>query len=379
MNEDKNIGTGAIPKIRTMQSDMGMASEAKPEEIITPINPDKIMDAVSVMPKIENISVPNPTSFPALEPKEEKLPDPIFVSPKINELSRMPAPLPKNEIPVTQPRAPQSLRTFSDDLSLALRRTQGSIITIALQEEERRNQIKPVARRKDSFLVVISVGLITLALGAIFFVLSGKELPFTEPKDVSTVSEKLLLPITVNNIKSISLDGKTSDSALSDISTLINTTETGITGVVFTKTFGESNKLLSTSEFISFFGLKVPGALSRGFDSSFLFGIFETENTSPFFIFTAESFESALSGMLAWEGSLVTDLYPFLNIKRESLGDQNFVFEDSVIENKDVRILTLPTGENIFYLVYPDGTIFIATDKNIVGEITEKISIEKLK
>ena len=83
--------------------------------------------------------------------------------------------------------------------------------------------------------------------------------------------------------------------------------------------------------------------------------------------------------MLAWEENIVTDLYPFLNIKRESLGDQNFVFEDSVIENKDVRILTLPTGENIFYLVYPDGTIFIATDKNIVGEITEKISIEKLK
>jgi hypothetical protein len=377
MNEDKDIGPKALPKIRTMQSDMGIASDPMPEKINIETTPKKELDAVSVMPKIE--SVPAPISVQPIEQPINNIPEQPFVSPKINELSRMPAPLPRNEPVPVQARAPQSLRTFSDDLSSALRRTQGSIITIALQEEEKRNQMKPVAKRKDSFLVVISIGLITIALGAIFFVLSGKELPFTEPTDVSTVSEKLLLPITVNNIKSISLDGKTRDSALSEVSTLLETTETGITGIIFTKTFGESNKLLSTTEFTSFFEIKTPGALARGFDSSFLFGTFKNEDTSPFFIFTAESFESALSGMLAWEENIVTDLYLFLNIKRESLGDQNFVFEDSVIENKDVRILTLPTGENIFYLVYPDGTIFIATDKNIVGEVTEKISIEKLK
>ena len=228
-------------------------------------------------------------------------------------------------------------------------------------------------------MVIISIGLITIALAVLFFVLTDRELPFTKQSDIKTQSENFLFPISTDGIKNISLDGKTKDSIYLEIPSLLNNSMDHITAIVFTKTFGQSNKILGTNEFVSFFEIKMPGELNRSLGQSFLYGSIRKDGASPFFILTAESFEKALSGMLLWENSMATDLFPFLNIDKKDLGEENFIFKDSVIENKDVRILNLQNDKKIFYLIYADGTIFISTDEKIVGEITEKISIERLK
>lgn len=382
MNEENKSGPKNLPKIRTMQSDAGIIKEEEVEtKIETPISN---FESLQNIPK-ENTEIPKSTTnteqnttvnieTPKIQQPEEKI-----TTPKINELSRIPTPLPKNEITQEPKRAPQSLRTFSDDLSSALRKTQGSIISIAIQEEERRNQEEPKKEKRDSSILVISIGLITLAIIVLFFVLTDKKIPFISQPEIENSSENFLFPISTDGVKKVSLDGKTNESIVLEIQNYINNTEDGITGIVFTKTFGQTNKVLSTSEFASFFEIKMPGELIRNINQSFLYGTIKKENASPIFVFTAGSFEEALSGMLMWENTLILDLFSFLNIDKKDLGDQNFSFEDLVIENKDARVLNLQNNKKVFYLIYPDGTIFIGTDEKAVSEVTEKISIERLK
>ena len=381
MNEEKGGAQKNLPKIRTMQSDAGIIKENPETKAVEPKNEVGILNVLPneqadlIIPKEINEKIKGFQGAPQNIIVNEE----TIIAPKINELSRSPAPLPKNEITQEPKRAPQSLRTFSDDLSSALRRTQGSIISIAIQEEERRAEEKPKKEKRDSSMIVISIGLITLAIVVLFFVLTDKKIPFISEPEIENSTENFLFPISTDGVKKISLDGKTSETILLEIPNSINSSENKITGIVFTKTFGQTNKVLSTSEFISFFGIKIPGELARNLNQSFLFGAIKQETTSPFFIFTTDSFEKAFSGMLMWENSMALDLFSFLDIKKEDLGDQNFVFEDTVIENKDVRVLNLQNDKKIFYLIYPDGTIFIGTDEKVVSEITEKISIERLK
>ncbi len=82
----------------------------------------------------------------------------------------------------------------------------------------------------------------------------------------------------------------------------------------------------------------------RSFEPYFMLG---TLGESRFIIFRLASFENAFSGMLNWEKNLPADLgtlfstAPLLsNITTES------VFKDVIYRNKDVRLLSVPTGPN---------------------------------
>jgi hypothetical protein len=122
---------------------------------------------------------------------------------------------------------------------------------------------------------------------------------------------------------------------------------------------------------------QIPGSFARSL-TTIRFGRY---NNAPFVALTAENFDTAFAGMLAWETAMSRDLSPLFGQPVTGTFDPRNpgvvaepFFADTVVSNRDVRVLRDENeSERLVYTFVDQTTILITTSSADLTEIISRL------
>ena len=135
----------------------------------------------------------------------------------------------------------------------------------------------------------------------------------------------------------------------------------------------------------------MPDSLQRSLTGRYMLGTYtsteidaQTNTNKPylFLILQTKDYNNAYAGMLAWEGTLLDDMFPIFGI--DMSGDNKQLlgkpFKDILIDNKDARILADKDGNGLLYYILPDKeNIVITNSEEAIKEIKSRLITKKIK
>ena len=285
-----------------------------------------------------------------------------------------------------------SVHTLKDDLQTVVRDKKMSIVrAVALETEKKRGQehladTNPASERARSrkaigiaFVVVILLTLSTIAFVGVRFVLeqsAGNAVPAAAPALI--FSEKtVVLPRetkTGADLKQTLLAGERNleNIQLGAIIRIVPTfSQTEPDGT-------ETQRADSIGDFLTAIEARAAAELARSFRGDFFLGLHQTvDKLSPVIIIPVTSYERAFAGMLAWEPTMNSDLSPiFTPISPQIVNEQGVLverhFQDSLINNYDVRVLKDDAGATKLLYSFPTRAILIISESQY--SFTEALS-----
>lgn len=274
----------------------------------------------------------------------------------------------------------KTLRTYQGDMADALREQQGSVIKIAMAEQKKKDEeqviLSPTSRKNIGF---IFLSVIALLLGASIFVY----LHFFKKEEVIIVDRAPTISSLVfaEHTEAIPTEDLLTRKQFGEkIANHVSATvrEPGLTNLVLTVPTDTGTRLLTTEEILTKLESSAPTAFIRSLASEFMLGIHTSStNAHPFLIFTGDSYEAALAGMLAWETMLFDATYSLFAVPIEGTELFEKDFQDIIIDNRDGRVLRKVTGEPVLMYVFLNTETIIITD-NIatVREIIDRLDAQ---
>ncbi|MBI2088133.1 MAG: hypothetical protein HYT78_05230 [Deltaproteobacteria bacterium] len=120
-------------------------------------------------------------------------------------------------------------------------------------------------------------------------------------------------------------------------------------------------------EFFKALGTHAPDDLLRALSDTYFFGIHTVDKNAPVFVIPVVSYSRAFEGMLAWESSMNADLVPLFTAVPALRRDENDLpilrtFEDTVMNNYDVRQLKDDAGEVVLYYSFPTTQLLVIAE-----------------
>lgn len=277
------------------------------------------------------------------------------------------------------------VETYAEDMARVIGDdTQGLVKKIIHGEEEHeieKKNLSPESKRNKIFMFV-GILLMVLSVAVLSYFAFLKE-------DVSAIPvEKQFTPIIFTDKSSfIETSGFNKDEIIQLIFNQYNTTKVkngGIEGVYLT----ENKQIVGLRRFIAILKSSfAPDPNPALVNDNFLMGVVNsaipdsTATSKDFFILikirlTTDIFDT----MRAWEGKMFSDLHGLLGMNISS--NTNYLltkdFEDSILENKNARVLYNKDGQIILaYVFADDNSLIIATSQNAVHEIMFRLSSAK--
>ncbi len=305
--------------------------------------------------------------------------------------------------PSTTSAVPKSIvRTFKGDIESAIENNHLNSINIALAEKEKmRGEIKAAegevgeesstAAAKNGYSkskIAVFLSVILIIAGAAGLTL----LYLTKKQDSIPVSQTQELPslITAEYKDEIDTSRIAKDKFAAALSSKLNDTvipTDNLYNLYVTAASGTEKRLLTSTEFTTLLGFKIPDIVKRSLEPDFMVGMYYVDKSLPFVILKTSYFENAFAGMLSWETSLERDFrllfelpgYENANTLETTLATaEQDKFEDTVIVNKDVRQLRDATGNVILlYSIVDKETIIITVNDIAFKEIINRLNKEK--
>lgn len=283
---------------------------------------------------------------------------------------------------LTPPEIPP-LRTYESDVKDAIKENNTSVIQIALAEAKKKELAEQDALRESPksplnvVLIIASALFIIAGIGVEVFLFLRQKTAEIPP----VATEKNELIIKADDEKNLDVTNLKSD-ALSDIIRTEMKDMVGVVGEVKTLRFFKMEdglkKDLSAADFLARVAPHVPDEFNRSLRKDFVFGFFLVESNRPFLVFKTNSYTSAFAGLFSWEKDMADDLAAVLSA-RSSRSISIKAFEDSILSNKDTRILRGDDGKISFYYSFLDReTLLIATDERVIKEVSERLRAAKL-
>ena len=328
------------------------------------------------------------------------------------------APAPQPQKPKAEETLVKPLQTYQSDIESLVGEKQVSVVSIAAAEAERRG-LKPLGSGeaplnhegrpwiKKTLIVAASLLLLSGA-GGIGFYIYARLQPVP-------LSQQMPAPfISVDDTQTIVL--QSGDKRQQTMNALIEA-KSGVSlslglmaRIQITKPgpLGDGTLLeVSAPEFLQTFAPQIPLSLVRTLEPQMLVGVHSYDENQAFMILKADSYETAYSGMLAWEASLYSDLVPLFvrkpavriapaSIPQPAAGTTtasttqtasstaqapatprfsqgNFI--DQIVENRDARVLLNPEGDILLLWTMLDrSTIVIVTNEATLREVVSRIS-----
>lgn len=325
---------------------------------------------------------------------------------------------PKPEQPLVRP-----LQTYQGDIESLVGEKQVSVVSIAAAEAERRGQ-KPLQDQQAPLnqeasrawigkTAIVSASILLLAaaggIGAYIFVRSQpvplaqqSPAPFILVDDTQTVAlspgdlrpDIMKALVAAKNKVSLSL-GLVARIQLAKPTALNDGTLLEV----------------GAPEFLQALAPSIPPTLVRTLEPQMLLGVHSFDENQAFMILKADSYETAYSGMLAWETSMRGDLLPLFNrtpavrplpvqqvvapistttgtttasstpaagsAPAEVQPAQFFVgnFIDQIVENHDARVILNQQGDILLLWTFLDrSTLVITTNDATLREVISRIS-----
>lgn len=339
----------------------------------------KPMDA---SPVIKPIPTPAPKIAPIPTPKPiEKTATPtpsISPSTTSSPASNTVAPLPPIE--KKDPEHEQhirGLRTFSSDMATAMRDTKGSVIKIAIAEDERRRADQKEiesAPRKNLIFFLSGLLLFILAIAGVYGVFWYKEKTSVVPAVTETVIPKSI--IRSEDAQTLDITSKLNEDvvpAFRDIVLDPKMRAGTVKNIILAKKSGANGETtrITSQEFLKIVRAHAPADFIRSLSKEFMLGIYLYNTSNPFLVIKGTAHDYLLSGMIKWEPFLVGDMAKIFDIdlggERKILSDTPF--KDALVQNRDARVVEDKEGTPVlFYSFLDPNTIFVATDPKTLLE-----------
>ncbi len=280
-----------------------------------------------------------------------------------------------------KPTTTSALRTFKGDMAHAIEKG-ASQASIALAEEERRRAMgasipdKTPSSAPRIIMGTATVLLIVAGIGVLGYTFIVPY--FTGPAEIISVAPVRSL-IIAEETRSVDMSGMKSAQVLATLSTVIgeNSSSTEMLHIYFTtKETGTSTPLRVTAPTWQRAVLpRMPVVLMRTLEPEFMYGVLRGTNPSGFIILSVDSPSTALSGMLAWEKTIASDLLPVIT-GSDNATLTGFTFQDRVLRNLDTRILLGENGDPLLLYSVLSGKkyIIITRDPSTFDELITRLA-----
>lgn len=276
------------------------------------------------------------------------------------------------------------IRTYAADIANIMREEKGSIIKIALAEQERRQNLKekrdPTSTKN---LIVILLGITFIVAGVLIFVyfIVNRDNPVTVNTPVSGPSL-----IYSENQTQIDMSSLTRGNFFKAIHSNMDGgfAENGtITNLMITTPTSIGRAPVGIFPFFDKLGIKAPDAIKNLMSQVFMLGVYTDDGEGNLFlIFKVSDFNASFSAMKEWEVSLANDLVRLFRIDPQSFEGDIFLkeFKSDVVFNKQARNLYDDSGSLVLSYVYIDGnTIIITNDAESVEEVIKRINSQSIR
>ena len=282
-----------------------------------------------------------------------------------------------------------TLRTFQSDLAETIKSGQGSMVKIAMAENEKKERVLENVdpnSTKDRWYVLGGIMLLLIALTTIGYIFY-KQIPNTVPVTQNPRGTPTIIPI--DSVFGLNITGLTRDNIKDQLgkhylaaTPTLNTIERILP---FTQNTGTSvQHVLTTEEFFTAIESVTPPQLIRSLDPTFTIGIHAFNGNGMFLAFKTNSYTTALAGMLDWEQHLFDELYTVFAIDVTGNNAELFKtrFKDKTIKNQDARALIDPQGKTVLFYTFigeNKDTLIIADKEQTLEEILNRLTANTLR
>lgn len=278
------------------------------------------------------------------------------------------------------------IRTFSEDMALAVQEGQAGLLKNILTEQERVEQErikKSPDTTKNKIFLIAGIVMTLASVGAIsFFVF------FRDGIDKVDVVQEFTPMIFTDATQFIAVDGLPPDSVSGLVKSEVDNVDIkfgGVKGLYLT----ESNKVIDFERFSEIASLNLRVSGTDLVEDNFFIGILGVDSTMGarvagdlFILLKIESIVDIFPFIKIWEEDMLVDLRGFWGI---SAGFENEYLrakplEDGIIENKNARILYDNQGRIVLmYVFLDDKTIIITDSRAAVREAVLRLGAGELR
>lgn len=277
------------------------------------------------------------------------------------------------------------IRTYAADIAGIMKKEKGSVIKIALAEQERRQTYK---ENRDPTniknMIVMILGFLFIAAGIFVFVYTIIQRSAPVPVVVAPVAVPSLFytenqtqtditTITRGNL--FSAIHKALEAGFAENDTM--------TTIALIAGSGAGKSPISAQAFFSKLGIKVPERAQNTLTGQFMLGVYKQENKGNLFlVLKTKDFNESFSAMKEWEVSMVNDMVRLFKIDPLLFSGDIFLkeFESGVAFNKEARTVFDENGQLVLSYVYLDRTTIAITNyMPAVEEIIKRINSQSIK
>ena len=276
----------------------------------------------------------------------------------------------------------QGLRTFSSDMAAAMRDNKGSIIKIAIAEDERRrkdNKEIETAPRKNFLLFFFALLVIALAAAGVYGVLWYKNKSSVVPVAQVVIPQSIIRSDTATTLD---VTGKSGSDVVAAVHAIVANPgiQSGMVKniiVAQSAAQGAAPMRVPASDFLALLQSHAPDQFSRSLSQDFMLGVYQYNTSNLFLVLTGTAHDYLLSGMLGWEPFLLGDVAPLFGIDTSGTNASllSAPFNDALVENHNVRDILKSDGTPaLFYTFLDPDTVFIANDPGTLLEAVRRFN-----
>ncbi len=310
-------------------------------------------------------------SMEPLDPKNQFPLQDITAPSPIPKPRPEPYPEPTNQIP--------AIRTYSTDLAEALKEQQGSMVKIAIAEDERRHEDaavnSPTSGKNISWIAasLIALGIAAIAvLGILWY--KNKQSAAVQPVPVVT-PESI---IQTEQFSTLDISGK-SRSEIMQLLAASDVDERSNIGVMknilITENVVGVQTRVPAADLLTKINARIPADFARALEKDYVFGVYLYNHSNRFLVLKATAHDYLASGLIKWEPYMVQDLGAIfgLDVEGKDAAVKAAPFSDILLKNQNVRAVLSPDGlPALFYSFLDPNTVFIAADPNTLTEAVRR-------
>ena len=290
----------------------------------------------------------------------------------------------------------ETIHTYLSDMAEAVRENEGSVIKIALAEQNRKDneEMFKKAEGTKTQKILLAIGGIVLILvavgGAYYFYKKNveKNTPVLTTKNIETfISYENYASIDVSEINNSAdlLDKLKTQKENTPTDNFIKSFFLTIPKIeIVDKKEIKTDERINVRQFFSLIKSTAPNSLTGSLSDEYMLGTYQknsNEKLGTFLIFQTTNYSLTYARMLEWETTMANDLYVLFQI--DVTNDNEILtrsFKDIIMNNKDVRVLYDKDGKGVLYYLFVDKSKFIITDnEDALKEIITRLLVKNTK
>ncbi len=284
----------------------------------------------------------------------------------------------KNELHSNNVDDSPRIRTFQSDIADAIRNQKGSVVKIAVQEQERRQEegtVRSKQNKRNMIFIIVGLFLLLGAVGISVYIYmqeKQKNLITDVPQKKNFVSGDHVTPITIPDTTVLK------DILLKNIS-ILDIPVGQIEHMLLL--YSDTNKNMTVTPLVDLFEsfkISPPEGFYYSLEvNTYIYGIYQTTEGERFILLKSKVFSNTFSQMLVWEKTLAVDFKELLGVPLTE--GEKTTFKDKIIKNEDVRVGVSKEQEVIAYSFFGPRKEFllitsdIETMESLLGRFTTKL------